>query len=447
MVDDAQPHIFPRPLEARSLVRADALLAGHRRVLELMAKQAPLFTILHELVAFLENQYDGLLCSILLVDQEAQTFKVGVNACESKNFSLEASGVSILPPYVGPCCMSSHLGQAVVTEIADDPRWHEDWKRWAAEQGLHSCRSQPIIASNGRVLGAFAMYHKVNSDPTSDQCYQLELATLVAAIALERKNIETQERAQIQQQRQLNDELAHALDLRDEFLSLASHELRNPIQTLALQNHTFTAQVEASETVSVALVRKMLDANAVQLCRLVRYVETMLDASRFPPGKMVLRPEPCDLARLIAETCEWLRPQLTRARCQLEVHLPESVLGTWDAFRIGQVITNLVDNAIKYAPGRPIVITLTDRTESACFSVRDSGKGIALADRMKIFNRYERAAHTDSRTSGLGLGLYIVKEIVNAHSGSIAIESVTGRGAEFRVTLPKKTLEMSQLRE
>lgn len=175
----------------RSVMRADALLTGHRRILELMAQRAPLFNVLHELVSFLESQYDGLLCSILIIDHDTQTFKVGVEACESKNYSLEASGVTILPPYGGPCCMSSHTGERVVSEhIASDDRWLDSWKAWAVGQGLRSCRSQPIVSSTGKVLGAFAMYHKESSDPAAENFYQLELATLVAGIAIERKQIE-----------------------------------------------------------------------------------------------------------------------------------------------------------------------------------------------------------------------------------------------------------------
>lgn len=422
----------------KSVMRADALLAGHRKILELMAQRAPLFNVLHELVSFLESQYEGLLCSILIVDGQTQTFKVGVNACDTKNFSLEASGVSILPPYVGPCCMSSHRGERVVTEdIATDARWQDPWKTWALTNGLKSCRSQPIVSSAGKVLGAFAMYHKQFSDPAADNFYQLELATLIAGIAIERKLIESEELEQIRGQKRLNDDLSHALDLRDEFLSLASHELRNPIHTLQLQNHICQEQLDADE-LDAPKLRRLLQLGDAQLKRLTRHVETMLDASRFQPGKMVLRREPFDLTRLIEEHCEGLRQQVERAHCTLELHLPDSAIGIWDPFRIGQVVTNLIDNAIKYAPRSAITVTLDESTELARFSVKDSGMGIDPSHKDKIFERYERASQAGSRTSGLGLGLYIVKEIVEAHHGTIELKSAMGSGAEFIVCLPKR---------
>ncbi|MBX3234291.1 MAG: GAF domain-containing sensor histidine kinase [Labilithrix sp.] len=420
-----------------SLMRADALLEGHRRILELMSKRASLFNVLHELVSFLEGQYDELSCSILIVDQETQTFKVGVKACDTKNFSLESSGVSILPPYVGPCCMASHLGERVVSEhIATDSRWQEPWRAWAIDNGLRSCRSQPIISSTGTVLGAFAMYHKEANDPAADKLYQLQLATLIAGIAIERKLIEAEELERIEQQRRLNEDLSHALDLRDEFLSLASHELRNPLNTLQLQNHVFQKQLDSGDMLTEEQVRRMLTVSRAQLNRLVRYVETMLDASRFQPGKIVLKREHVDLARLIADNCEGLRPQLDRAQCRLHLCLTDAVMGTWDPFRIGQVVTNLVDNAIKYAPRSTITVTMNDLAERVRFSVRDSGTGIDPAHKDKIFERYERASHAGGGTPGLGLGLYIVKEIVHAHHGTIEVASARP-GAEFIVDLPK----------
>lgn len=420
----------------RSVMRADALLTGHRRILELMAQRAPLFNVLHELVSFLESQYDGLLCSILIIDHDTQTFKVGVEACESKNYSLEASGVTILPPYGGPCCMSSHTGERVVSEhIASDDRWLDSWKAWAVGQGLRSCRSQPIVSSTGKVLGAFAMYHKESSDPAAENFYQLELATLVAGIAIERKQIESEESERIESQRKLTEDLAHALDLRDEFLSLASHELRNPLNALQLQNEYYWRRLNDGE--GLGEVRQMLEMSRRQVSRLVRYVDTILDASRFQPGKITLRRESVDLAQLIADTCESLRPQLEHARCRLELCLPGPVVGTWDAFRLGQVVTNLLDNAIKYAPRSTINVLLTDLGDSARLSVRDSGMGIDPSHKSKIFDRYERASRAGGGISGLGLGLYIVKEIIEAHYGKIEVTSALGKGAEFIVSLPK----------
>lgn len=418
--------------------RAEELLTGHRRILELVAKQASLFTILHELVSFLEDQYDGLLCSILLVDTASQTFKVGVKACESKNFSREEAGVSILPPYVGPCCMASHLGEHVVSEhIATDDRWQEPWKSWAVGQGLQSCRSQPIIASTGHVLGAFAMYHKESRDPTAERLHQLELATLVAGIAIERKQIESNARRQLEQQQRLNEDLSHALDLRDEFLSLASHELRNPLNTLKLQNRLYQDRLDSGEHPSDQELRKMLTVGDRQVSRLVRYVETLLDASRFQPGKISLKYEPCDLAQLVADASEQLEPLAERAGCSVELRLPSDARGTWDPFRLGQVITNLLDNAIKYAPRGTIVVEVHDRETSVELSVRDSGMGIDPHFKDKIFERYERADQTRGGVFGLGLGLYIVKEIVDAHHGTIEIESAPGQGAKFILAFPK----------
>ena len=136
----------------QAVLKADALLSGQKEVLELLAKKAPLFQILHRLVSIVEEQYDGTFCSILLVDSINKTFKAGVRVEYEKNYSEEETGVSILPPYMGPCCMASHLHEPVlVADIAHDARWQAPWRDWALSNDLQSYRSQPIFSSTGEV--------------------------------------------------------------------------------------------------------------------------------------------------------------------------------------------------------------------------------------------------------------------------------------------------------
>ncbi len=127
----------------------------------------------------------------------------------------------------------------------------------------------------------------------------------------------------------------------------------------------------------------------------------------------------------------------------LSVDVPEAMPGLWDRSRVDQALTNLLSNALKYGAGRPIAVAVTDGDGSVKVSVRDQGIGIAPEDRERVFGRFERAV-SSSHYGGLGLGLYIANEIVQAHGGAIEVESVPGFGATFTITLPRRRLEQER---
>jgi signal transduction histidine kinase len=423
----------------QSLIRSDALLSGQRKALELLAKRAPLFDVLHLLVALLEEQYEGLLCSILIVDEESRTFRAGVEVSDAKNYSLEIRGVSITPPYVGPCCMAAHTGEKVLVEdIEKDLRWQDGWRDWALKNGLKSCRSHPIFSSSGKVLGTFALYHKEHADPTLDKLYQTELTTHIAGIAIERKLIETQEVEQRKRQQQMNEELSHALNLRDEFLSIASHELKAPLTTIKLQAQVRKKALQKGESFTASQALEMMEFNEKQIDRVTQLIETMLDLSRFSSGRLEMRPDKVALRELIDDVVSRLQPQLDRANCSIDVVCDLGMVGEWDQFRMEQVFINLITNAIKYGPEKPIHIVVRQERGSMLISVEDQGIGIAPEDHDRIFNRYERVVPRHASVSGLGLGLYIVKGIVEAHGGRIWVESGLGQGARFIMSLPER---------
>ncbi|HYH95108.1 ATP-binding protein, partial [Hyalangium sp.] len=229
--------------------------------------------------------------------------------------------------------------------------------------------------------------------------------------------------------------LEAAVRSRDEFLSLASHELKTPLTSLMLQAQLLQRRQERGELLPPESVRRVLDQTTRQTQRLARLVNDMLDISRIAVGKLSLEQDTFDLAELADDVVAKLGPQLSEARCDVSVRAEEPVVGTWDRYRLEQVLTNFLTNAARYGPGKPVEISVCRLEERAELRVRDQGRGIAPEDQERIFRKFERAVD-GNEVSGLGLGLFIVREIVEMHGGAVRVESAPGQGATFIVHLP-----------
>jgi signal transduction histidine kinase len=233
------------------------------------------------------------------------------------------------------------------------------------------------------------------------------------------------------------DQVRSALRLRDEFLSIASHELKTPLTTMKL--HAQIAKrylLKGDESVlGYDKFNGLVTQFESQIEHLNRLIEEMLDVTRIEAGKLNTKIEPVDLGELVTKTCEQFSVQFQSAPCHLKFRPDGHVIGDWDRNRIEQVVTNLITNAIKYGDGKPIEIDVLKIGESARLVVADHGIGIDEKDQARIFERFERAV-SGSRISGFGLGLYIVRKIVDAHRGTIRVESQKGQGSTFTVDLP-----------
>jgi len=174
--------------------------------------------------------------------------------------------------------------------------------------------------------------------------------------------------------------------------------------------------------------------------RLDHLVSNLLDISRITSGRLELEPQQADLAALVRKTVEQFRDELAEARCQIMLEADGPVHGYWDAARIEQVVVNLLTNAMKYGRGRPIAITVTtddyEQGARAHLTVSDQGIGIAPEHLERIFGPFERAA-SPTKYGGMGMGLYITRQIVEAHHGSIDVTSIPEEGTTFTVTLPR----------
>lgn len=224
-----------------------------------------------------------------------------------------------------------------------------------------------------------------------------------------------------------------AIRLRDEFLSIASHELRTPLTALHLQLQNLRERCGTLDTKVAAKIERATQSSH----RLGDLVDALLDVSRVVGGQLTLERRPFDLTEAVRDLGERFGHAAERARCELLVEGEAGVVGEWDRTRIEQVLTNLLSNALKYGSGHPVRITVRGDETSARVEVSDRGPGVAEADRMRIFRRFERAV-SFRNYGGLGLGLYIAREIVEAHGGAIAATNGAGGGATFVVTLPRR---------
>lgn len=237
-------------------------------------------------------------------------------------------------------------------------------------------------------------------------------------------------------QRESEEAMKEALFYRDEFLSIASHELKTPLTSLKLQSQVFKRQILKNDLGSVRpdKMLRMMDQVDQQVNRMVRLVDDMLDISRIRTKNLRVIKSDVDLHVLIASFVSKMSPGLTKPEL-IVFKSYGSLFLNCDPVRIEQVLSNLLSNAIRYGRGTPIEVELLQAGVEVCISVKDSGMGISKEDQLKIFHRFQRAVPA-REVSGLGLGLYIAREIVEAHDGKIAVESELGQGATFRVTLP-----------
>jgi signal transduction histidine kinase len=233
-------------------------------------------------------------------------------------------------------------------------------------------------------------------------------------------------------------ELQKALLIRDEFLGIASHELRTPLTSLKLHLQMVARSVrkEGLASISVERFEKMIHISNKQVDVLTHLIEDLMDVSRITHGKMVLDPEAVDIVALTQEVLEYFSENLLSSGCQIQLDAPDSLVEVIDRQRTQQVIVNLISNAIKYGPHAPIEVKVWQEEKTLSFSVKDHGTGIAEKDKERIFERFERAVESQNAVSGLGLGLFIVKQIVTAQGGTIEVESEVRKGSTFTVKIP-----------
>jgi signal transduction histidine kinase len=255
--------------------------------------------------------------------------------------------------------------------------------------------------------------------------------------ARRRTEAETTLRLVAEERERLLEDRRQAIAARDQFLAIAAHELRTPLATLALLvDHLITPAPSPAAGDGGAVDGQQLAILKRQIERLTGLVAQMLDVARITRGGLDLVPGPVDLRGVVREVLERFGLEIQRRRVTVTVNTPEPVQGIWDAARVDQVATNLISNALKYGAGRPIEISVRGDTSLATLTVRDHGVGIPDDELSKVFGPFARAA-TARHHAGLGLGLWIVQQIVQASGGRITVDSRLHEGSTFTVELPR----------
>jgi signal transduction histidine kinase len=236
-------------------------------------------------------------------------------------------------------------------------------------------------------------------------------------------------------------ELERAVRMRDDFMSMVSHELRTPLNTLYLEAQLRQLHLSKGNLASFAPDRlpAMIERDQRQIRNMVRLIDDMLDVTRMRRDALSIQTKPVDLAALSRAVVENLHQQAEAAGSTITLEAPAELRGVWDEFRIEQVLTNLLTNALRYGGGKPVemvVRRVDDNGGMAQVAVRDQGIGIAPADQGRIFEQFERTADSHKHAAGLGLGLYITRKIVSLHGGHIGVQSAPGEGSRFVVDLP-----------
>jgi PAS domain S-box-containing protein len=411
--------------------RAEALRDGESRILEMIARDARQEEILEKLVRVVEAQFAGLLCSVLLLDEDGQHVRHGAAVSLPSAYIKAIDGLAI-GPKAGSCGTAMYRRQpVVVTDILQDPLW-EQYRGVAEPYGLRACWSTPILAHSGRPLGSFAMYYREPRSPSLAENRALEMATHLAGIAIERKLA----RVERERLRQAQAELAHInrVTTMGELTASLAHEVNQPIAAAVTDANTclrwLTRDQPDLEEARQAASRIIKDSTrAAEIVSRVR----QLFKKGTPQRELV------DINEVIQEMVVLLRSEAARysisVRTELAADLPHV---TGDRVQLQQVLMNLMTNgmdAMKNVDGTCELIIRSQQAEDGqlMVSISDTGAGLPPQQADLIFN-----AFFTTKPQGTGMGLRISRSIVESHGGRLWAADNAPRGASFHLTLPLK---------
>jgi PAS domain S-box-containing protein len=294
--------------------------------------------------------------------------------------------------------------------------------RLAEAIGMTSALLVPLQA-HGHTFGVLSLVRGTSPPYTQEESVRVDDFAQRCAVALDN--------ARLYQQAQ------EAVLLRDQFVAIASHELRTPVTSIRGYAQLIERQANKG-TLDAARVTRQTNQIVTQATRLTTLISDLLDASRIQQGRLDLHLVRCDLSALAREAFgAFLTAPERTAEHTLRLEADEVVIGRWDRGRLDQVLTNLLSNALKYSPnGGEIRLHVGRNRDRATVTVSDQGIGIPLSEQRTLFQPFSRGGAAHGRISGTGLGLYIVRQIVEGHGGTVAIASTPQVGSTFTVTLP-----------
>lgn len=430
-----------RAVERSQLRDAAALRAAQQAAIAALGQQAiagePIPRLLEEAVATLVAELRAEFASALELLPDGRAFipRALIGWSPDPDLLISAG------PETQPGYALRSQGPVVVEDYRAEARFPISCV--LREAGVISAMSV-IIPGDAQPFGVLNAFVRRKRLFTEDDVHFLEaIANVISAAVRNHQAIAAARQAE-QHMERLYHEALEAVRAREEFLSIASHELRTPLTPLELQLASVQRALRADPArISPAKLLEKVNVAARQVERLQHLVSDLLDLSMLTAGDLVIHREAVDLAAAARDAAQRSREALARAGCELHLSIDGPVQGWWDWARIDQVLSNLLSNAIKYGAGRPIDLVIEGDDSAARIIVRDRGIGIAADQQARIFGRFERGV-SDRHYGGFGLGLWIVKQILDALGGTIAVESAPGKGSTFTVTLPRRARESAE---
>jgi PAS domain S-box-containing protein len=415
-------------VEIEDRKRAEALLAGEKRLLEMTARGDPRAFILDALCRLVEELASGSLSSILLLDPNAKRLRHGAAPSLPIPYTEAIDGI-VIGPSVGSCGTAAYRAKPViVSDIATDPLW-ADFRDLALAHGLRACWSTPILSSEGKVLGTFAMYYREPRSPTPQEHDVIEQVTHLASIAIEREQAD-------ERLRQAQADLARVnrVTTMGELTASLAHEVNQPIAA-AVTNANACVRWLAGEIANLEEARAAatrIVSNGTRAAEIISRIHLLFKKGT-PQRELV------EVNEVIRETIALLRSEATRysisVRMELAANLPQ-IMG--DRVQLQQVLMNLIMNSIdamKDVDGTRELVIKSQRGENGqvLASVSDTGVGLPPQQADQVFN-----AFFTTKPHGTGMGLRISRSIVESHGGRLWAAGNSPRGASFSLTLPSK---------
>lgn len=391
---------------------------GRTQVLELLYRGHSLTEICDTIVRYIESISEGVRGSILLLNAERGTLHMTA-APSLPNFYNEAIEGMAIGDGVGSCGTAVFRRERViVADILNHPYWKRA-RRLVERTTMRACWSEPIIAYDGSVLGSFALYYDSPREPQPEELDLIASAASLTAIAINYKRSE---------------EVLQNLDrAKDEFISTAAHELRTPLTAIMGYADLLAAGVDNPD-----LQREYAAEISGQGEALERLIGDLLDVSIIQLGRsLVFKKQPTTLLPMVERLLKQFRHSAPGHRLELRcaTNLPDLI--SCDVGRITQVFENLLGNAIKYSPqGSAVMLEIEQLDSALCFCVSDQGIGMSETEQQHAFDKFYRANASSTSPRGLGLGLCIVRQIVEEHGGSIELKSRPQIGTSVTFTLP-----------
>jgi PAS domain S-box-containing protein len=425
--------------------KREQLQLGENYVLTLLGQGANLSELLDAIVHLGEQDDPSIKGSVLLFDPtKGLLFQASAPSLPDDYQELFKNGIPV-GPESGSCGTAAYRKERVsVPDIANSPLFKpaEEVIKRAVNNSLLAVWSQPIIASNGDLLGTIANYSNKVGEPSAENLWVLEWSASIAAIAIERKKAEEERRQRMEELRIAYQKLKELDRMKDSFLSTVSHELRTPLTSIKSFSEILLTYDEDRET-----QKEFLNIIKEESDRLTRLINDFLDLAKIESGRMQWETVELSVAEVIKTAINATQALAAKTSLKVKVTVsPNLPAVTSDKDRLVQVVTNLLSNAIKFTPdGGNIEVkaqTLEGdksrkKADMVMVSVTDSGIGIDPKDHKSIFEKFKQVGDTlTDKPKGTGLGLPICKEIIEHFGGRLWVESELGKGSTFFFTLP-----------